>query len=114
MQKNFDNPKQQYEDCFFNEDHRFEKPYELFIVSKDGIRRKIDIRCMKKISMAYDLLQCHRIDVEFPMIADFIPIKDQFNQMLLKPPSQAAGEIKVDLDSCLKNYATPEIMKGAN
>lgn len=76
MQKNFDNPKQQYEDCFFNEDHRFEKPYELFIVSKDGIRRKIDIRCMKKISMAYDLLQCHRIDVEFPMIADFIPIKD--------------------------------------
>lgn len=34
--------------------------------------------------------------------------------MLLKPPQLAAGEIKVDLDSCLKNYATPEIMKGAN
>jgi hypothetical protein len=56
MQKNFDNPKQQYEDCFFNEDLRYEKPYELFIVSKDGIRRKIDIRCMKKVSMAFDLV----------------------------------------------------------
>ena len=122
MQKNFDNPKQQYEDCFFNDDHRYEKPYELFIVSKDGIRRKIDIRNMKKVNLAYDLNQCHRIDVEFPMIADFVPIKDAFNQMLLKPPQiygdykelEAVKEGKVDIDHCVKNYASPEILRGPN
>ena len=77
---------------------------------------------MKKVNLAYDLNQCHRIDVEFPMIADFVPIKDAFNQMLLKPPQiygdykelEAVKEGKVDIDHCVKNYASPEIMKGLN
>ena len=47
------------------------------------------------------------------MIADFIPIKDAFNQMLLKAPKEA-DDNKSELESCIKNYASPEVLKGAN
>lgn len=69
----------QYEELFFNEDQRYEKPYELYIVTRDGIRRRMDIRSQRKLSAVYELEMCHRIDVEFPMIADFVPIKESFN-----------------------------------
>ena len=55
------------------------------------------------------------------MIADFIPIKDQFNQVLLKPPEIEYDRvdkdkfgIKVELENCIKNFASPEILNGNN
>ena len=56
---------------FGNSDVRYEKPYELFMVTKEGVREKIDIFSHLNFKSTYDVESCHRIDVEFQMISDF-------------------------------------------
>ena len=56
---------------FGNSYVRYEKPYELFMVTKDGLREKIDIFSHLNLKSTYDLEACHRIDIEFQMISNF-------------------------------------------
>ena len=92
MQSNFGidssaaNPlEQQYDDLELKkiyEDHFIERkvdqnnmpippPYELFLLYRDGKREKLDPRLNKRLGKTYDMANVHRIDVEFPMSADF-------------------------------------------
>ena len=53
-------------------------PYELYILFRDGKREKLDPRFNKRLGKSYDMGNVHRIDVEFPMSADFGLMMQQF------------------------------------
>ena len=94
-------------------------PYELFALYRDGKREKIDPRQSKKLGKAYDMHNLHRIDVEFPMQADFSSLKMAFETALNAPPSATDLDLggavpTTDLASCIKSFAKPELLTGAN
>ena len=62
--------KLEYEELFLS-DTLDSRPYELFIVSREGIRMRLDVRSQRKIGAAFDIEQFHRIDCEFGMMAQF-------------------------------------------
>ena len=116
--------KHNYEELFINRKNDVNNmpmppPYELFALYRDGKREKIDPRQSKKLGKAYDMHNLHRIDVEFPMQADFSQMKSVFDQALNAPPSQADLDLagaapQTDLESCIRSFAKPETLDGAN
>lgn len=42
---------------------------------KDGKREKMDMKLNKRILKTYDMASLLRIDIEFPMKADFVTMK---------------------------------------
>ena len=61
----------------------------------------------------------HRIDVEFPMQADFSAMKLAFEAAMCSKPSaidlDLGGAVPTtNLQSCIKSFAKPELLSGAN
>ena len=61
----------------------------------------------------------HRIDVEFPMQADFSQMKAAFEAALNTPPSAADLDLggavpTTELNACIKSFAKPELLTGSN
>ena len=61
----------------------------------------------------------NRIDVEFPMQADFSQMKAAFDGVMNAPPSasdldQGGALPTTELSSCIKSFAKPEMLDGVN
>ena len=114
--------KLEYEELFLS-DTLDSRPYELFIVSREGIRMRLDVRSQRKIGAAFDIEQFHRIDCEFGMMAQFDQLLAGLNRCLQRDPKETDmadlealdGQCKlVELDEAVKNFASPELLKGDN
>ncbi|CDW84830.1 ubiquitin carboxyl-terminal hydrolase [Stylonychia lemnae] len=109
----FQNRRQAYEDIFFGPDS--EQPYSLYLLMKDHTRVKLDMRQNKKLFKTYDLSSVIRTEIEFNMAADFQKMREEFNKIQEQglPEKETKNEIrKLDLETCIKNFAKPELITG--
>ena len=58
------------------------------------------------------------MEAEFLMSADFVRMKADFNKLLINassaPVTKESGKIKVDLETCIMNFARPETLDKDN
>jgi hypothetical protein len=59
------------------------------------------------------------LEIEFLMSADFVKMRSEFMKVLQTAPNpnqpgQQSGPQKIELDTCISNFARPETLEGSN
>jgi len=81
---------------------------------RDGFKQKLDFKLNKKIGKVFDISNILRIEVEFPIVADFNRMKTDFHNASISVLPVVARQQKTDLETCIKRYAKPETLEGQN
>ena len=84
----------------------------------DDTRVKLDLNLNKKFNKQYNMNSIVRLEVEFLVTADFLKMRSDFNKVLNSAPAlqekQNGQSSKIELETCIMNFARPELLEGPN
>jgi ubiquitin C-terminal hydrolase len=94
------------------------------MVLSNGTRQQVDWKLNKKLNKFFDLSQVIRLEAEFLMSADFHPLHRPFRELVYQQDNSeqhqqqqqtnAVYAKKIELETCIQNFARPELLDGAN